>query len=57
MNLGERFANFFLFAAWNKSFFGDLHMPGGVGVLFYTNHTTTTTRWFNFGEEDIWGKD
>jgi malonate-semialdehyde dehydrogenase (acetylating)/methylmalonate-semialdehyde dehydrogenase len=57
MNLGERFAEFCLFTAWNKSFFGDLHMQGREGVQFYTKQKTTTTRWFNFGEGDIWVKD
>jgi len=26
-------------------------------VQFYTKQKTTTTRWFDFGEGDIWVKD
>ncbi len=44
---------YFPFTGWNKSFFGDLHRDG----QFYTKQKTTTTRWFNLGEGDIWVKD
>ena len=44
----------FPFSGWNESFFGDLHMQGRSGVLFYTQPKVTTTRWFADGEGDIW---
>jgi malonate-semialdehyde dehydrogenase (acetylating)/methylmalonate-semialdehyde dehydrogenase len=47
---------YFPFTGWNASFFGDLHMQGKEGVQFYTKQKTTTTRWFSFGEGDIWVK-
>ncbi|WP_221285088.1 CoA-acylating methylmalonate-semialdehyde dehydrogenase [Haloferula luteola] len=47
---------YFPFTGWNRSFFGDLHMQGREGVLFYTKQKTTTVRWFSFGEGDIWVK-
>jgi malonate-semialdehyde dehydrogenase (acetylating)/methylmalonate-semialdehyde dehydrogenase len=31
-------------------------MQGKEGVQFYTKQKTTTTRWFSFGEGDIWVK-
>jgi malonate-semialdehyde dehydrogenase (acetylating)/methylmalonate-semialdehyde dehydrogenase len=46
----------FPFSGWNESFFGDLHMQGRAGVLFYTQPKVTTTRWFADGEGDIWKK-
>jgi malonate-semialdehyde dehydrogenase (acetylating)/methylmalonate-semialdehyde dehydrogenase len=46
----------FPFSGWNESFFGDLHMQGRAGVMFYTQPKVTTTRWFNDGEGDIWRK-
>ncbi|MGB6220408.1 CoA-acylating methylmalonate-semialdehyde dehydrogenase [Haloferula sp.] len=48
---------YFPFTGWNQSFYGDLHMQGREGVQFYTKQKTTTTRWFSFGEGDIWVKD
>ncbi|HEY1602091.1 MAG TPA: CoA-acylating methylmalonate-semialdehyde dehydrogenase [Pirellulales bacterium] len=36
----------FPFSGWNKSFFGDLHMQGVEGVMFYTQQKLTMTRWF-----------
>jgi len=36
---------FFPFAGWNASFFGDLHIQGHEGVLFYTREKVTMTRW------------
>ena len=47
---------FFPFTGWNESFFGDLHIQGKEGVLFYTKQRTTTTRWFLPSEGDIWAK-
>jgi malonate-semialdehyde dehydrogenase (acetylating) / methylmalonate-semialdehyde dehydrogenase len=46
----------FPFSGWNESFFGDLHMQGRSGVLFYTQPKVTTSRWFAEGEGDIWKK-
>ncbi len=46
----------FPFSGWNESFFGDLHMQGRAGVMFYTQPKVTTTRWFAEGEGDIWRK-
>ena len=36
----------FPFTGWNHSFFGDLHIQGREGVLFYTQQRMTMTRWF-----------
>lgn len=36
----------FPFTGWNRSFFGDLHMQGTEGVMFYTQQKVTTSRWF-----------
>jgi malonate-semialdehyde dehydrogenase (acetylating)/methylmalonate-semialdehyde dehydrogenase len=47
---------YFPFSGWNESFFGDLHIQGKEGVAFYTRQKVTTSRWFNFGEGDIWAK-
>ncbi|HVU15426.1 MAG TPA: CoA-acylating methylmalonate-semialdehyde dehydrogenase [Candidatus Didemnitutus sp.] len=46
----------FPFSGWNESFFGDLHVQGREGVLFYTQQKVCTTRWFAEGEGDIWRK-
>ncbi len=46
----------FPFSGWNESFFGDLHMQGRSGVLFYTQPKVTTSRWFADDEADIWHK-
>jgi malonate-semialdehyde dehydrogenase (acetylating) / methylmalonate-semialdehyde dehydrogenase len=46
----------FPFSGWNESFFGDLHMQGRAGVMFYTQPKVTTSRWFLDGESDIWRK-
>jgi len=48
---------YFPFAGWDYSFFGDLHLQGREGVMFYTRHKVTTSRWFSFGEGDIWHKE
>ena len=47
----------FPFNGWNQSFFGDLHMQGKEGVQFFTQQKVTTTRWFSFGEGDIWQRE
>ena len=47
----------FPFNGWNDSFFGDLHMQGKEGVHFFTQQKVTTTRWFSFGEGDIWHRE
>jgi malonate-semialdehyde dehydrogenase (acetylating) / methylmalonate-semialdehyde dehydrogenase len=44
----------FPFNGWGESFFGDLHMQGKEGVQFYTQQKVTMTRWFSYGEGDIW---
>lgn len=44
----------FPFNGWDDSFFGDLHMQGKEGVLFFTQLKVTTSRWFSYGEGDIW---
>ena len=35
----------FPFTGWNMSFFGDLHIQGREGMLFYTQQRMTMTRW------------
>jgi malonate-semialdehyde dehydrogenase (acetylating) / methylmalonate-semialdehyde dehydrogenase len=35
------------FTGWNHSFYGDLHIQGKEGILFYTQQKTTMTRWFS----------
>jgi len=44
----------FPFNGWNESFFGDLHMQGREGMQFFTQLKVTTSRWFSYGEGDIW---
>ena len=44
----------FPFNGWNDSFFGDLHMQGKESVQFFTQLKVTTSRWFSYGEGDIW---
>ncbi|HUD48636.1 MAG TPA: CoA-acylating methylmalonate-semialdehyde dehydrogenase [Candidatus Baltobacteraceae bacterium] len=44
----------FPFNGWDQSFFGDLHMQGKEGVQFFTQQKVTMTRWFSYGEGDIW---
>ena len=36
---------FFSFGGWKQSLFGDLHVHGPEGVLFYTRRKVVTTRW------------
>jgi malonate-semialdehyde dehydrogenase (acetylating)/methylmalonate-semialdehyde dehydrogenase len=47
----------FPFNGWNDSFFGDLHMQGREGVQFFTQQKVTTSRWFSYGEGDIWHRE
>ena len=35
----------FSFSGWNQSFFGDLHVQGVEGMLFYTRQKVVLTRW------------
>lgn len=47
----------FPFNGWDESFFGDLHMQGKEGVQFFTQLKVTTSRWFSYGEGDIWHRE
>src|SRR5271154_3759121 len=44
----------FPFNGWDETFFGALHMKGREGVQFFTQQKVTTSRWFSYGEGDIW---
>lgn len=44
----------FPFTGWDDSFFGDRHLQGREGVQFFTQLKVTTSRWFRYGEGDIW---
>jgi len=46
----------FPFTGWGESFFGDLHIQGREGVLFYTQQKVVSTRWFGEGVGDVWKK-
>lgn len=35
----------FSFSGWNESFYGDLHVQGNEGVLFYTRQKVVLSRW------------
>lgn len=35
----------FAFSGWNRSFFGDLHVQGTEGILFYTRQKLILSRW------------
>ena len=35
----------FSFSGWNRSFFGDLHVQGHEGVMFYTRQKLVLSRW------------
>lgn len=37
----------FAFSGWNRSFFGDLHVQGTEGILFYTRQKIVLSRWDN----------
>ena len=39
----------FSFSGWDRSFYGDLHVQGTEGVLFYTRQKTVLTRWGRVG--------
>lgn len=41
----------FPFTGWNRSFFGDLHIQGKEGMLFYTRQKTSLIRWFHASNE------
>ena len=45
---------FFSFGGWKHSLFGDLHVHGPEGILFYTRRKVVTTRW-PAGEEESRG--
>jgi len=47
----------FPFNGWNESFFGDLHMQGKEGVQFFTQLKVTMSRWFSYGEGDVWYRE
>jgi len=35
----------FSFSGWDQSFYGDLHVQGIEGVMFYTRQKTVLSRW------------
>jgi malonate-semialdehyde dehydrogenase (acetylating)/methylmalonate-semialdehyde dehydrogenase len=35
----------FSFSGWNHSFFGDLHVQGIEGIMFYTRQKCVLSRW------------
>ena len=39
----------FSFSGWDQSFYGDLHVQGSEGVMFYTRQKTVLTRWGRVG--------
>lgn len=43
----------FAFSGWGNSFFGDLHVQGTEGVLFYTRQKAVLTRWDSRGERKL----
>ena len=43
----------FSFSGWGNSFFGDLHVQGMEGVMFYTRQKTVLTRWDARGERKL----
>src|SRR5208337_3294767 len=47
----------FPFNGWNESFFGDLHMQGREVVQFFTQLKATMSRWFSYGEGDVWYRE
>jgi len=40
----------FSFSGWRNSFFGDLHVQGMEGVMFYTRQKTVLSRWDSYGD-------
>ena len=39
----------FSFSGWDLSFYGDLHVQGTEGIMFYTRQKTVLTRWGRAG--------
>ena len=45
----------FSFSGWNQSFFGDLHVQGIEGVMFYTRQKVVLSRWDQgYGRSQGW---
>ena len=44
----------FPFSGWNQSFFGDLHVQGQEGILFYTRSKVILSRWDAGGKRGTW---
>jgi malonate-semialdehyde dehydrogenase (acetylating) / methylmalonate-semialdehyde dehydrogenase len=45
----------FSFSGWNQSFYGDLHVQGMEGVLFYTRQKVVLSRWdSNYRRQQGW---
>jgi malonate-semialdehyde dehydrogenase (acetylating)/methylmalonate-semialdehyde dehydrogenase len=45
----------FSFSGWNQSFFGDLHVQGVEGMLFYTRQKCVLSRWVsNYVRQHGW---
>ena len=45
----------FSFSGWNASFFGDLHVQGVEGMLFYTRQKCVLSRWdSNYVRQQGW---
>jgi malonate-semialdehyde dehydrogenase (acetylating)/methylmalonate-semialdehyde dehydrogenase len=40
----------FSFSGWRNSFYGDLHVQGKEGVLFYTRQKVVLSRWDDYGD-------
>ncbi|NIA14907.1 MAG: CoA-acylating methylmalonate-semialdehyde dehydrogenase [Nitrospiraceae bacterium] len=45
----------FPFSGWKDSFFGDLHVQGHEGILFYTQQKVVLARWLVRGALDTFG--
>ncbi|HEY3782047.1 MAG TPA: CoA-acylating methylmalonate-semialdehyde dehydrogenase [Fimbriimonadaceae bacterium] len=43
----------FAFSGWRNSFYGDLHVQGTEGVLFYTRQKAVLSRWDSKGERKL----
>ena len=43
----------FAFSGWGNSFFGDLHVQGTEGVLFFTRQKAVLSRWDSRGERKL----
>jgi malonate-semialdehyde dehydrogenase (acetylating) / methylmalonate-semialdehyde dehydrogenase len=46
----------FPFTGWDQSFYGDLHIQGKEGVMFYTQQKVVSSRWFGDDVGDVWKK-